>query len=230
MGGAGTWRRGAIHGLLGSLAFTSALSGSLAVSVQRSRAAGRPDLLAGRLRGTVTQTPGRRLQLDSASSRVWFDGSSTFGAFTATTSGLDGWAELGPDGQVGGGRGEVHMRVATLRTGIGLRDRHLREELHADRFPLVSLTVQRVDAAPGPAAGGTTPVVLRGTLTVRGEPYPVSIDATAALRADTLVVRGRLPLRFTQVGMKPPSKLLGAARVHDDFVLRLDGRFLPARP
>ncbi len=169
----------------------------------------------------------RRLVLDSASSRVWFDGTSTFGAFSATTSSLDGWAEL-PESGLGDARGEIRMRPATLRTGIGLRDRHLRQELDTDRYPLITMTVQHVSAS-GPLGTGETAVVIQGVLTVKGQAHEVSFSGTAALRGDTLVVRARSPLTFTGLGMKPPTRLLGTTRVHDEFVLRFQGQFLAAR-
>lgn len=228
MGKTARRRRGGRHAALGRLALALTLAGSATGWLGASRVAAGGQA-AVRRPPARAQTAVTRLELDSASSRVWFDGTSTFGAFTATTSSLDGWAELAPGRQTVGGRGEVHMRGANLKTGIGLRDRHLRHELDTDRYPLVTLTVERVDTGSGTAAPGETPVVLRGSLTVKGQPHPVSIDATTTFRGDTLVVRGQAPLRFTELGMNPPSKLLGAARVHDDFVLRLDGRFLPPR-
>jgi len=175
------------------------------------------------------QLPVKRLRLDSAASRVWFDGTSTFGAFTATTASLDGWAELPSDHVLAGAHGEVNVRAATLRTGIGLRDRHLREELDTDQYPLITVVVSRVaPPALSATAAGATPVLLEGTLTVKGHAHPVTFEATADFHDDTLVVAGRAPLRFTDLGMKPPSKLFGSVRVHDDFVLRFEGHFLPA--
>jgi polyisoprenoid-binding protein YceI len=170
----------------------------------------------------------RRLQLDSTSSRVWFDGVGTFGAFTATTSSLEGWAEL-PESGLGDARGEIRMHPATLKTGIGLRDRHLRQELDTDRFPLITMAVERVSAS-ATAAGGETSVVIQGALTVKGQAHAVSFSGTAALRGDTLAVQARTPLTFTALGMKPPTRMLGTTRVRDEFTLRFEGHFLPARP
>ena len=170
----------------------------------------------------------RRLQLDSSSSRVWFDGVGTFGPFTATTSSLEGWAEL-PESGLGEARGEIRMHPATLKTGIGLRDRHLRQELDTDHFPLITMAVERVTASTL-ASGAETSVVIQGALTVKGQAHSVSFSGTAALRGDTLAVQARTPLTFTALGMKPPTRMLGTTRVHDEFVLRFEGHFVPARP
>lgn len=171
----------------------------------------------------------RRLALDTLASSVRFDGHATLGAFSATTRTLSGWAELS-GGSIATGRGAVEVRAATLRTGIGLRDRHLRGELDTDHYPTIALTVDHVLAAGGgaPAVGG--PVVLEGTLTVKGTPHPVRLAATATLRGDILLVAGSSPLTFTQLGMKPPTRMLGMTRVQDAFVLAYDVRFTPTRP
>lgn len=168
-----------------------------------------------------------RLVLDSAVSHVWFDGTSTFGAFSATTSSLDGWTELQGDA-LAGARGVVRLQAATLHTGIGLRDRHLRQELDTDRFPLITLTVDDVSTSAA-VSGGAIPVVIRGALTVKGQTHPVSFGGTAALRGDTLTVDAKTPLTFTGLGMKPPTRMFGTTRVHDDFLLRFQGRFLRPR-
>ncbi len=227
MAGGGRWHGGNRARRRTVVALAAALGTStLALSVGTAGSAHR------RPSPPAAQLPALRWPLDSASSRVWFDGTSTFGAFTATSASLAGWVELVAPGQLADARGEVSVRAATLRTGIGLRDRHLRDELDTDRFPLVTLAVARVVPAQAAYAGASegTPVVLRGSLTVRGQSHPVAFDATAGFHGDTLVVVGRAPLRFTELGMKPPSKLLGSVKVHDDFVLRFDGRFLAARP
>lgn len=178
------------------------------------------------------QTP-QRLVLDSASSRVWLEGHATLGHFTAETRTMRGWAELTEPGRFEGGSGSVEVDVASLHTGIGLRDRHLRGEMDVEHYPHVVFAVNEVaQAEPYPAELGWTgeSVLLHGTLTVKGSEHPISFPAAAELRGDTLHVQGKLPLHFTELGMKPPTKLLGSVRVADDFTLLFDARFLPARP
>ncbi len=200
-------------------------------SVRGAVASARPPLVAAlgalALAGAGrAQSAPRRLTVDTLASTVRFDGRSTLGAFSATTHTLAGWAEV-TDARILSGRGAVEVRAATLRTGIGLRDRHLRSELDTDRYPTIGLTVEHVVAGDGAAAASGLPVVLEGTLTVKGTPHAVRFPATAALRGDTLVVAGRAPLTFTQLGMKPPTRLL-VTHVQDAFVLVYDIRIRPA--
>ena len=175
------------------------------------------------------QAAARRFTVDTASSSVRFDGHATMGAFSATTRTLSGWAELGDLAHLTSGRGLVEVRAATFQTGIGLRDRHLRGELDTDRYPTITLNVARVLPASTAAASGD-PVVLEGSFTVKGTAHAVRWPAMAALlRGDTLVVTGSTPMRFTELGMKPPTRML-VTHVQDEFVLVYDIHFAPARP
>jgi polyisoprenoid-binding protein YceI len=186
-------------------------------------------LLAATAAGGRAQAPARRFTVDTVTSSVRFEGHATLGAFTATTNSMSGWAELADPGHLTSGRGAVAVRAATLKTGIGLRDRHLRGELDTDHYPLITLSVERVLPGADGAAGGD-PVVLEGALSVRGTPHAVRLGASAAVHGDTLVVAGSTPMRFTELGMKPPTRMLGTTRVRDEFVLGYDVRFVPAGP
>ncbi|HET9986025.1 MAG TPA: YceI family protein [Longimicrobiales bacterium] len=174
-----------------------------------------------------------RLQLDSTASRVWFEGSATLGDFTAESRSATGTATLDDPTRLTSGHGRIELPVASLKTGNGLRNKHLRDEMEASKYPLVVFTVERVlaaalAAAPSADAEPGEPVLLHGTLEVKGRPTEVDFPATAELRGDTLLVRGRMPLRFTRLGMKPPVRLLGATKVRDEFTLAFDARFIPA--
>jgi polyisoprenoid-binding protein YceI len=173
-----------------------------------------------------------RLRLDSAASRVRFEGSATLGDFTAESHAATGFATLDAPPRLTSGHGRVEVPVASLKTGNGLRNKHLRDEMEASTFPLVVFTVERVlpaalAAAPPADAEPGEPVLLHATLEIKGRPTEVDFPATAELRGDTLLVRGRMPLRFTRLGMKPPVRLLGATRVRDEFALAFDARFIP---
>jgi polyisoprenoid-binding protein YceI len=82
------------------------------------------------------------------------------------------------------------VQLATLQTGIELRDRHMRDEvLEVQRFPVARLRVTN-PAAPAAKASGTT----RAELTVHGQTRPVDVtfqveprsgyDVTATFRMD----------------------------------------------
>jgi polyisoprenoid-binding protein YceI len=96
------------------------------------------------------------------------------------------FTELSGTGQLGNGTafGRLDIDAASLTTGIGKRDDHLRSEdfFAVDRFPTISVVVTAVEPADG-AGGGE----LRSTLTVRGVTRPISLPATVALLDDGAV-------------------------------------------
>lgn len=99
------------------------------------------------------------------------------GAFTARATSISGWAELPDRARPTVGRGKVRVDAAALRTGIGLRARHLREELDTDHYPKITLVVNEVSPRAGgpPASAGLKPVMLKGTFTVKVIPHLVAL-------------------------------------------------------
>jgi hypothetical protein len=68
-------------------------------------------------------------------------------------------------------------------------------------------------------------VVLHGTLVVKDRPTAVSVPASVTRGGGTITVDGSLPTRFTALGMQPPSRMAGMARVRDPLVLRFHAVF-----
>jgi polyisoprenoid-binding protein YceI len=141
-----------------------------------------------------------------------------------------------------GGRGEVMLEVASFRTGNGMRDGHLRGDMDAAEHPRVTFVADGVVEAPLAqvdsllagivAFSDTLPaarVYIEGRLTIRDSTRAVRIPARIRMSADTLRVRGRLATRFTEFGMKPPSRLLGTVKVKDDIALLFDALFRRTR-
>jgi polyisoprenoid-binding protein YceI len=125
----------------------------------------------------------------------------------------------------------VELDVASLRTGISLRNQHLRDEMEVDRYPLVRFRLDRVDVpCCATEDTGARAVVLHGPLTIKAVTRPVQIPATVLQRGDTLRVRGKVPIRLTDFGIQPPSRLLGIARMRDELVLAFDVVLLPDAP
>jgi len=97
--------------------------------------------------------------------------------------------------------------LAPIDTGIGLRNRHMRESLEAERFPVASLRVRRSVIA-FPRDGAPTQGTVRGELTLHGQShssvvrYQASRDGTGKVR-----VRGSLQLDLRDFGVNRPSYL-----------------------
>lgn len=185
-------------------------------------------------------------RLDAAASVAWFEARATLGDFRGESRLLAAWAMAPRAGTLrrlaGGGlpaaeagailahvKGAVAVTVAGFRTGIGARDAHLRETMEAERHPAVVFVLH--EARPDPSAARSTdagfPVLLAGDLSVRGRAFPIEAAARLEASRDGFRLRGRIPIRFTDVGMEPPRRLAGLATVEDDLVLGFDFAFRP---
>ena len=160
----------------------------------------------------------RRYELDPAVSRVWFDADATMGEFTGRSSKLTGWLELGDAGYTNV-RAHIELEAASLKTGIGMRDGHMRETLGTKNFPVISVDVDstREDSASSHH--------IWARLRVREDTLAFETDVRVQERGDTIFVSGRFPARFTDLGMKPPTRMLGTVKVKNDFTIGFECAF-----
>lgn len=118
-------------------------------------------------------------------------------AFTgAALTGVRGWAEV---------------RVAAMRTGIGLRDRHMRNAMDADSFPTIRFEIEEVRI--GLVHGDTTDVALHGVLILHGERRAVRAEGRVVATATTVEVSASFPVDMREYGITPPTRFLGSVRV-----------------
>ena len=131
--------------------------------------------------------------LDPQRSRITFSCRSLWGLLPVrgTFAGVSG------DGQLANGAafGRVDIDAASLTTGIGKRDDHLRSEdfFAVERFPTISVVVTAVQSNGG---GGAE---LRSNLTVRGVTHPIPLPATVTvLAADAVQISTRATVDRTR--------------------------------
>ena len=130
------------------------------------------------------------------------------GAFTATSPALSGAVSLAsakPARLLGG----ISMDLTKIDTGIGLRDRHLREKYlevaKGKGFDAAVLSDIELRDADGDAFEGRTR--FSGTLLLHGVARPV--EGTAEIHRDgtSRRVRAEFPLVLTDFGVSPPEYL-----------------------
>lgn len=120
------------------------------------------------------------------------------GKFTEFT----GDGQLAGTGQVSG---RIDIQVASLNTGIGQRDRHLRSDdfFDAERFPQITVVVTGLRPGTGKAAdlqtdftikGSTQPVQLPGTITELA-------DGSVRISAKAQIQRSEFGLDWNTLGM-----------------------------
>src|ERR1700742_1514457 len=118
------------------------------------------------------------------------------------------FTEFGGDGQLTGKGavfGRLDIRAASLNTGIGRRDDHLRSAdfFDVERFPDISVVVTAVDPGTGNAAG------LRAKVTIKGitEPVPLPVtiteldDGSIRVAGETKLERAQFGLDWNKLGM-----------------------------
>jgi polyisoprenoid-binding protein YceI len=118
------------------------------------------------------------------------------------------FTDVSGDGQVTGKGaifGRLDIQVASLRTGIGKRDEHLRSAdfFDADRYPDISVVVTAVEPTTGNDAA------LRATFTIKGVtaevPLPVHVnaldDGSVQVSANTEIDREQFDIGWNRLGM-----------------------------
>lgn len=99
----------------------------------------------------------------------------------------------------------IAVPLAPLKTGIGLRDRHMRDEyLEVSRFPDARLAVDD-GAARLPDDKPAVDAAVRGKLTLHGQTRAVLVHYHAARSRDGIDVTGTLHIDMTDYGIRVPS-------------------------
>jgi polyisoprenoid-binding protein YceI len=125
------------------------------------------------------------------------------GGFEAKTEAISGAVSLGSD-QPGSLKGALSVDLRTLKTGIGMRDRHMRDNyLEVAKAPgfetatIEGIQIEKLD-------GKTT---FNGTLVLHGERRAVSGLATIARQGGDYTVEAEFPVRVSEFNIPKPSYL-----------------------
>ena len=102
---------------------------------------------------------------------------------------------------------EVSVGLAQLKTGIALRDRHMREKyLETQKYPRAKLRVEKA-SLKFPSPGSKVSATARGQLTLHGVTRNVSFKYTATGSRQRARVSGSLHVRMTDYNIKTPGYL-----------------------
>jgi polyisoprenoid-binding protein YceI len=103
--------------------------------------------------------------------------------------------------------GSLAVDLASLETGIGLRDRHLKEEyLQVDRYPEARLILSHLDISglPEVASFAAVAVPFEGRLRLHGVEKPVSGQAKVSRDDTRLAVSAQFSIRLGDFGVGVP--------------------------
>jgi polyisoprenoid-binding protein YceI len=93
-----------------------------------------------------------------------------------------------------------------IKTGIGLRDKHLRDYLECDRYPDATLVVDRAKISMPKGAGPASGTV-DGALTLHGVTHPARVSYRIAPEGSGFHVGGDLDVNILDYGIKKPCYL-----------------------
>ena len=101
----------------------------------------------------------------------------------------------------------ITVPAASLKTGIELRDRHLRDKyLQAAQYPTIRLEAQRA-VLKQPPTGGSVTAEADGTLSMHGKSKTVRFKYTARHEGGRIRVEGALRIDIRDFGIEVPSYL-----------------------
>jgi polyisoprenoid-binding protein YceI len=115
----------------------------------------------------------------------------------------------------------VAVRLAGVKTGIGLRDQHMHDKyLQTPKFPTAELEVPR-SALRLPGAGENVALDTTGTLRLHGKSKVVSFHYTCS-RGSSMKVAGTVRLNMQDFGIEVPSYLGVSVRPDVDVSIRFE--------
>jgi polyisoprenoid-binding protein YceI len=129
------------------------------------------------------------------------------GSFEARTNAIRGTLTLAPAAVVFGG--DLSVALATLDTGIGLRNEHLRRKyLEVDRGPGFDQAVlSEISLGDGDPRGVQGKTRFRGTLLLHGTKRPVAGEATVRRDGNAVRVEASFPVTVSEFGIEKPRYL-----------------------
>ncbi len=92
--------------------------------------------------------------------------------------------------------GQLEVDLTTLKTGIDMRDQHLRERfVHTDSFPKATFRLTKVTKLGAPTLTDAQPVNIeaQGEMTIHGVTKPVAASGTVTYMKESEATQARLP-------------------------------------
>jgi polyisoprenoid-binding protein YceI len=118
---------------------------------------------------------------------------------------------------------DVRVPLGGLKTGISLRDTHMREKyLQVEKFPTAELVVPR--AGLKLPDSGAVAADAKGTLSLHGKTKPVSFHYDAKRSGNLFHVHGALRVNINEYGIEVPSYLGVTVKPDIDIVVDFDAK------
>lgn len=164
-----------------------------------------------------------------ATNQVRFVSQTTIQDFDGTTDHIDGYVLLGktPLGPASADSSELYFEVdlASLDTGIGLRNRHMRDDyLEVDKYPFATYK-GRIVQVDSTAAGFS--IAAAGTFSIHGVDKTMSISCAVTVAGDGYRSMCSFPVLLSDFKIDIPKVMF--LKLNDQIQLNLDFTVAPAQ-
>lgn len=119
---------------------------------------------------------------------------------------------------------DFYLDLTTLKTGIGKRDKDMRETLETDQHPFAEF-FGRLVSSFDPNSSAVQPAKVRGKFTLHGVTRTVEIDGTLQKTDRGLKVQAAWKINIEKYDIEPPSLLI--VRVDEIQNVRIDAVLRP---
>ncbi len=160
----------------------------------------------------------------TAENSVVFISDAPIEDFEGTTDRIDGYVLFDGDSldpQINLDSSEVYFEVdlASLDTGIGLRNRHMRENyLETDQYPYATYA-GRIEAIES-CAGDSCVIVSSGTMTIHGTAQAIELRCITRRTAVGYRVESEFVVKLPDYKIEVPSLMF--MKISEEIALRLD--------
>ncbi|MEO3402924.1 YceI family protein [Mucilaginibacter sp. CAU 1740] len=115
----------------------------------------------------------------------------------------------------------LRLSVTSLKSEHTSMDDRTYTAVNAKKYPDISFKLTSAEVVPG--ENNTYQIKAKGELTIAGATKPVSVDVTAVSSADNAITcSGSKNIQLTDYGIKPPTFMLGAMKVHNDLTIQFN--------
>jgi polyisoprenoid-binding protein YceI len=156
----------------------------------------------------------------SANNKVTFHSSTTLLDFQGNTDKIDGYIFWEGD-KVFGDKNELYFEVAlvTFETGIGKRDRDMREDvLHTEKFPLSSF---KGNFSKVQKTGSGYKVTVKGELSLHGHKKEMELSGDITIKDGVMNVKTNFSIYLKDYKIEAPT-LVAFIKVAEEIKLSLD--------
>ncbi len=164
-------------------------------------------------------------------SRFWISGSSNVNRFTCETEDVEGGGALPARSMrsAASAVGEeveaaLSIEVASFDCGHSRMNADMYEALKAGAFPHIRFRLIQAELLQSESTNdGWRPIRATSEIIIAGQKRILNFDAEGQQTADSSYrVRGSIPVKMTDFGVKPPIAMLGLVRAKDDITVHFD--------